>query len=175
MPAFVGLSPKMGHMEWADNGEPGFLGVAHAPFKPDGEGKADMVLNGVTLDRLGDRKALLTSFDRFRRDADASGMMDGLDTFNQQAFGVLTSSRLVEALDLSKEDPKIRERYGKGDPEQSRRRRAEADGALPDGPPAGRGRRALRDAGLQPLGLARRQLRRLPAGHADARSGPVGA
>ena len=106
MPPFVGLSPKMGHMEWADNGQPGFLGVAHAPFKPDGEGKADMVLNGVTLDRLGDRKALLTSFDRFRRDADASGMMDGLDDFNEQAFGVLTSSRLIEALDISKEDPK---------------------------------------------------------------------
>jgi hypothetical protein len=116
MPAFVGLSPKMGHMEWADNGQPGFLGVAHAPFKPDGEGKADMVLNGITLDRLGDRKALLTSFDRFRRDTDASGMMGGLDNFNAQAFGVLTSSRLMEALDISKEDPRIRERYGKGDP-----------------------------------------------------------
>ena len=35
MPAFVGLSPKMGHMPWADAGQPGFLGVAHAPFKPD--------------------------------------------------------------------------------------------------------------------------------------------
>jgi len=116
MPAFVGLSPKMGHIEWADNGPAGFLGVAHAPFKPDGEGKADMVLNGVTLDRLGDRKALLSSFDRFRRDTDASGMMGGLDNFNEQAFGVLTSSRLMDALDISKEDPRIRERYGKGDP-----------------------------------------------------------
>ncbi len=116
MPAFVGLSPKMGHMEWADNGPPGFLGVAHAPFKPDGEGKADMVLNGITLDRLDDRKTLLASFDRFRREADSSGMMEGLDNFNQQAFGVLTSSRLMEALDISKEDSKIRERYGKGDP-----------------------------------------------------------
>src|SRR6202008_603494 len=90
MPAFVGLSPKMGHMPWADNGQPGFLGVAHSPFKPDGEGKADMVLNGVTLERLGDRKTLLTSFDRFRRETDASGMMGGLDNFNEQAFGVLT-------------------------------------------------------------------------------------
>jgi hypothetical protein len=116
MPAFVGLAPKMGHMPWADNGQPGFLGVAHNPFKPDGEGKADMVLNGVTLDRLGDRKALLSSFDQFRRDADSSGMMDGLDNFNQQAFGVLTSSRLMEALDLTREDPKIVARYGKGDP-----------------------------------------------------------
>jgi uncharacterized protein (DUF1501 family) len=116
MPPFVGLAPKMGHMEWADNGPPGFLGVAHAPFKPDGEGKADMVLNGITLDRLGDRKALLASFDNFRRDADATGMMGGLDRFNDQAFGVLTSSRLMEALDIEKEDPKVRARYGKGDP-----------------------------------------------------------
>ncbi len=116
MPPFVGLSPKMGHMPWAESGPPGFLGVAHAPFKPDGEGKADMVLDGVTLDRLGDRRALLTGFDHFRREADASGMMDGVDRFNDQAFGVLTSSRLMEALDISKEEPKVRERYGKGDP-----------------------------------------------------------
>ncbi len=116
MPPFVGLSPKMGHMEWADAGEPGYLGVAHAPFKPSGEGKDDMVLRGITLDRLGDRKALLASFDSFRREADASGMMDGLDNFNRQAFGVLTSSRLMDALDIEKEDPKIREAYGKGDP-----------------------------------------------------------
>ena len=47
----------MGHTPWADNGQPGFLGVSHAPFKPNGEGKDDMVLNGVTLDRLGDRKS----------------------------------------------------------------------------------------------------------------------
>jgi hypothetical protein len=104
-------------MEWADSGTPGFLGVPYSPFKPSvGEGKADMVLNGVTLDRLNDRKALLAGFDRFRRDTDASGMMAGLDRFNQQAFNVLTSQRLMEALDIEREDPKIRERYGKGDP-----------------------------------------------------------
>jgi hypothetical protein len=114
MPPFVGLSPKMGHTPWADNGQPGFLGVAHAPFKPNGDGAADMVLQGVTLERLRDRKSLLTSFDRFRRDCDQSGMMEGLDAFHRQAFGVLTSSRLAEALDLEREDPKVRERYGFG-------------------------------------------------------------
>jgi hypothetical protein len=114
MPPFVGLAPKMGHMEWADPGHPGFLGVAHAPFHPEGEGKNDMVLKGVSLERLVDRRALLASFDRFRRQADSSGLMDGIDAFNQQAFGVLTSSRLAEALDLEKEDPKVRERYGYG-------------------------------------------------------------
>jgi hypothetical protein len=116
VPSFIGLAPKMGHMEWADPGKPGFLGIAHAPFKPEGAGKADMVLNGVTLDRLADRKTLLTGFDNFRRDVDASGLMEGLDAFNEQAFGVLTSSKLLEALDLQKEDQRIVESYGKGDP-----------------------------------------------------------
>jgi hypothetical protein len=117
VPPFVGLSPKMGEMRWARSGDPGFLGVGHAPFQPNkGGGKEDMILNGVTLDRLADRKSLLSSFDNFRRDIDASGMMQGLDSFNDQAFGILTSSRLLEALDVSKEDPKVREIYGKGDP-----------------------------------------------------------
>ncbi|HSI14725.1 MAG TPA: DUF1501 domain-containing protein [Chthoniobacter sp.] len=116
VPAFVGLAPKMGHMEWARCGEPGFLGVAHAPFQPNKGGAVeDMTLNGVTLDRLADRRTLLDGFDQFRRDVDASGLMGGLDTFNQQAFGVLTSSKLLNALDVSKEDPRILERYGKGD------------------------------------------------------------
>src|SRR5471032_3376905 len=106
VPPFVGLAPKMGHMEWARCGEPGFVGVKHAPFEPNkGGGVEDMTLNGVTLDRLADRRSLLTNFDRFRRDVDRSGAMDGMDAFNQQAFGVLTSSRLLEALDISKEDP----------------------------------------------------------------------
>src|SRR6476469_2322307 len=116
MPPFVGLSPKMGHMPWADPGQPGFLGAAYAPFKPDGNGKADMVLNGITLERLMDRRALLKSFDSFRRDVDASGLMNGLDSFNEQAFGMLTSSKVLEALDIEKEDPKVRASYGKGDP-----------------------------------------------------------
>jgi len=75
-----------------------------------------MVLNGVTLDRLADRKTLLAGFDNFRRDVDASGLMEGLDAFNERAFGVLTSSKLLEALDLQKEDPRVVDRYGKGDP-----------------------------------------------------------
>ena len=116
VPPFIGLAPKMGEMRWARTGEPGFLGVGHAPFQCNkGGGKEDMVLNGITLDRLSDRKALLKSFDTFRRDLDASGMMEGLDAFNEQAFGILTSSELLNALDLEKEDPKVRARYGKGD------------------------------------------------------------
>ena len=116
IPPFVGMAPPMGHMPWADAGQPGFLGAAHAPFKPSAEGRDNMVLHGLTLDRLRDRKQLLTEFDHFRRDVDNSGMMTGLDAFNSQALGVLTSSSLADALDLTNEDPNLVERYGKGDP-----------------------------------------------------------
>jgi hypothetical protein len=114
IPPFVGLSPKTGHKPWGSPGEVGFLGPSHAAFQPNGGGSADMVLNGITVDRLGDRKALLGSFDNFRRDVDASGIIDGMDAFTEQAFGVLTSSELANALNLDDEDPKLRERYGKG-------------------------------------------------------------
>jgi hypothetical protein len=112
IPPYVALSGQSSRSEGAH----GFLGIAHAPFSPSGEGKRDMTLNGVTLDRLSDRKALLNGLDRFRRDTDNTGAMGGVDSFNQQAMEVLTSSRLVEALDVKKEDPRTLERYGKGDP-----------------------------------------------------------
>ena len=114
LPSFVGLEPRMQHHPY-NAATAGFLGVGHNSFRPEAEGKADMVLNGITVDRLSDRKTLLTSFDQFRRDVDTSGLMSGVDAFQQQALGVLTSSQLLRALDVSKEDPKLRERYGKGD------------------------------------------------------------
>jgi len=68
----------------------------------------------VTLDRLRDRKDLLRTFDRVRRDIDVARQIEGVDTYTQQAFDVLTSSKLVEALDIEKEDTQLRERYGRG-------------------------------------------------------------
>src|SRR5262245_27558204 len=61
VPPFVGLAAPMNNMPFADAGDPGFLGRAHAPFAPRGEGLADITLRGITLDRLGDRRALLRS------------------------------------------------------------------------------------------------------------------
>ena len=115
MPPFVGLAPKAGHPPYGSPGHPGFLGIGHAAFRPSGPARENMKLQGITLDRLEDRKGLLASLDRFRRESDASGMMSGMDDLSEQALSILTSSKLAEALDLSKEDPKVRERYGKGD------------------------------------------------------------
>jgi hypothetical protein len=116
IPAFVGLAPKAGHPPYGSSGKPGFLGFANGPFKPSGPGKKDLTLDALSPARLDERKGLLNSFDQFRKEADQSGMMEGLDEFHQQAFGLLTSSELAAALDLNNEDPKVRERYGKGDP-----------------------------------------------------------
>ena len=75
-----------------------------------------MVLKEISAERLSDRQRLLASFDTLRRDVDASGTLEGMDAIAQQAFDILTSSALAEALDLSREPQEVRERYGKGDP-----------------------------------------------------------
>jgi hypothetical protein len=116
VPPFVGLAARTQHVPWSDPGTPGFLGTAYAPFKPDGPGMDNMTLRGATLDQLGDRRRLLKSFDDLNRSIDASGQMAGMDAITERALGVLTSSKLKEALDLSKESPRVRERYGDGKP-----------------------------------------------------------
>ena len=105
-PPFVSLCYPCTHGPYNEPG-PGFLGAAHTPFRPMGPTKEDMVLNGVSLERLADRRSLLQSIDQLRRDIDSTMTMSGMDAFTEQAMGLLTSSRLAEALDLSKEDPRI--------------------------------------------------------------------
>ena len=114
-PPFVSLCYECTHGPYNEPG-PGFLGTSYSPFRPMGPTKDDMVLNGVTIERLGDRRSLLKSVDSFRRDVDTTSMMRGMDTFTEQAMGLLTSSKLADALDLSKEDPQTVARYGTGDP-----------------------------------------------------------
>ena len=119
VPANVSLMYPTGNGTWGETQHGGFLGVSHAPFgmveKDPMKSSSNMVLRGITLDRLADRDALRNSFDRFRRDIDNSGTAESMDVYHQQALGILTTSKLVEALDLSKEDPRVLERYGKND------------------------------------------------------------
>lgn len=116
VPPNVGLAARTQHVPWSDAGTPGFLGTSFAPFKPDGPGLENMRLNDITLERLQDRRQLLTSLDKLRRDIDVTGAMSGMDAFGQRALDVLTSSKLLDALDLSKEDPRVVARYGDGKP-----------------------------------------------------------
>jgi hypothetical protein len=116
VPPFVGLAQRTQEIRWSDSGKPGFLGPAYAAFKPDGPGLANLTLRGASVETLSDRRRLLSSFDSLRGDIDASGTFKAVDAMTERALGALTSSRLVEALDLSKESDKIRARYGDGKP-----------------------------------------------------------
>jgi hypothetical protein len=92
--------------------EPGYLGVGHRPFTPDGQGVRNLRLaSGVDATRMEDRKALLSSFDDVRRDIDATGTMKGIDSFTGRAFDMLASGAVRKALDLTREDPRTRDRY----------------------------------------------------------------
>ncbi len=118
-PPYVNLSPKMKTTTWADPGQAGYAGAAHAPFTPNAGGPGSLVLNGISLEKLSDRQALMAQLDRMKREADATGAIQGLDSWQRQAFGILTSSKLADALDLTREDPKLRDRYGRGSAENA--------------------------------------------------------
>lgn len=136
VPPAVGLAAPSQERRWSDSGSPGFLGPSYAPFKPfmtgatsfyaqqlkevsayeQGSGIEIIKLKGITLERLQDRRRLLARLDAARRDLEADPQVQGMDASTQAAFDLLTSSKLADALDLSKEDPKVVERYGSGQP-----------------------------------------------------------
>jgi hypothetical protein len=92
--------------------EPGYLGVAHRAFTPNGPGVENLRLaSGVSTQRADDRRDLLTAFDSVRRDIDASGSMTGMDAFATRAFDMIASGTVRRALDLSHEEPRVRDRY----------------------------------------------------------------
>jgi hypothetical protein len=107
VPPFVSLRGMSAH-----GTDPGYLGVAHRPFTPDGPGFQNLRLaSGVNVPRMDDRKSLLTNFDEVRRDIDATGTMKGIDSFTSRAFDMIASGTVRKALDLTKEEPRSRDRY----------------------------------------------------------------
>jgi hypothetical protein len=117
VPPFVDLFPTMQHRPYNIPG-PGLLGAPFAGVTADGEDLANMKPRFLSLDQLGSRRQLLDCFDGLRREAEAGGGpgtdIDQMDTAYGRAFEVLSSSRIVEALDLEREDPAVRDRYGRG-------------------------------------------------------------
>ena len=124
IPANLSMMYPTRHRDWGDPHNAGFVGKAHDPMplvSKDPLAKPEsMSLRGITLERLADRKQLLASVDQFRRQVDQSEALRGMDAFTQQAMSILTTSKLADALDVSKEDPRIVERYGKNDPTYQR-------------------------------------------------------
>lgn len=94
---------------------PGFLGQTYAAYRPDSVGRQNLKLNNVTLDRLGDRRTLLAGLDRLKKGIDRRGMFDAVDSYTGRAIDLVTSGRIANALDTSREDPRTKARYGRDD------------------------------------------------------------
>lgn len=100
--------------------DPAYLGPAHRPFIPRDEGLENLARSDkLTLERLADRRQLLSSFDGLRRDADASlaaaslsADSPALDEFRARAFDLITSGRARDAFEIEREPEHVRARYG---------------------------------------------------------------
>ncbi|HEV2946681.1 MAG TPA: DUF1501 domain-containing protein [Gemmataceae bacterium] len=109
LPTYVRLSGILGD-------GPAWLGTPYAPFDTSGNSRTNMNLQ-VALDRLADRRKLLKTFDTINRQVDRTGLMNGLDSFEGQAFQLILG-RAREVFDVHREDPRTRDRYGPGLGEQ---------------------------------------------------------
>jgi uncharacterized protein (DUF1501 family) len=97
-----------------------YLGKAFNPFEVGADPNAKdfkvpnlSLPNGLKLASVNARRKLLAKFDTIRRDIDKSGVMEGLDTFKAQALDMVAGDRVREAFDISQEDPKLRDKYGR--------------------------------------------------------------
>ncbi len=130
-PGFVDL--MQGRPFVRNSARPGFLGPTNSAYRPDISHLFPLALSvgmkaeleqrsqsrseslalsrGLTVDRLEDRVALLRDLDNIRRDIDSTGSMEALDKFTQLSLGILTSGKFADALDLTKEDPRVLDRY----------------------------------------------------------------
>jgi uncharacterized protein (DUF1501 family) len=96
-----------------------YLGPGYNPFSLGGDPTRDVKVRdldpprGLSLERLSDRRYLLAQLDRIDRLRDDSGAMEGVDRFTAEAYEMITGPAARRAFDLSREDPRLRDRYGR--------------------------------------------------------------
>jgi hypothetical protein len=124
LPAYaqIGTDPK--HLiEAPPNFGAAYLGTRYAPFTirsaasdpPWGsvvQFDAPNIQPALDLGKLNERAGLLKQLDRLDRALDQD-QMGALDDFQGQALQLLTSPQAQAAFDLSRENPKLRDKYGR--------------------------------------------------------------
>jgi len=118
MPYYVGVNPISRYDNFQIAGS-AFLGPAHEPFVVSGDPSSPTfevpnigLKTSAQAGRLVERVSLRARLDRLRRDLEDQEMT-ALDGFERQAMSLLTSPEVARAFDLSREDPRIRDRYGR--------------------------------------------------------------
>ena len=114
VPPFVDLFPVMQHKPYNSAGG-GFLGQTYKASKLGGGDDLELTRQ-TAVDRPGGLPAVAgcsTSSTVLRRSVEGASV-DGMEANYRRAFEVLTSDKVAKALDVEREDPKTRDRYGKG-------------------------------------------------------------
>src|SRR5207244_10207706 len=83
------------------------------PNKPDFSVSNLKLIDGITTNRLNDRLRILQGLDRFRRDVDTHGRFAAMDAFQASAYDMLSGPAVRRAFHISREDPRLRDRYGR--------------------------------------------------------------
>jgi hypothetical protein len=108
----IGLNPGYfgGHL----------LGVQHNPFAtnvdpntPNFKVQNLNLAQGLTIDRLDDRRSLISHFDNARRELDDLADSKAIDRFAQEAYEFVSGPTARKAFDIDTEDPKLRDQYGR--------------------------------------------------------------
>ena len=114
LPNYVGVNPI------PYIGSVFILGPSYEPFSVTGDPNEPQfqvpnigLSDQAVIRRLTERIGLRKGFDRLQRDVERLGEMQALDEFESQALNLLTSPQTRHAFDISQEDPKLRERYGR--------------------------------------------------------------
>ncbi len=114
LPSYVGINPPLEY-----NG-PAYLGDAYSPFVVSGnpDSPTFSVPNiGLTdaneVRRIGKRTNLRQKLDTLERSFDHARELAALDEFESQAMTLLTNPQTKIAFDLSREHPRVRDRYGR--------------------------------------------------------------
>jgi len=127
IPAYVGLPSAQSVYLFPGYQGAAYLGPAYNPFDVNSAQKylaasdksavqPPKFLDNVACDtaRTRERVGLLAQLDHFRRDLDKSGTMAAMDAFQHQAVDIILGNKARAAFDMEKEDPKTRDRYGRG-------------------------------------------------------------
>lgn len=114
LPTYVGINPPLEY-----NG-PAYLGDAYSPFTVSGDPNAPSfsvpnigLTDAAEVRRLTRKTSLRQNLDKLERAFDKAGELEALDQFEAQAMTLLTNPQTKEAFDLSKEDDRTRDRYGR--------------------------------------------------------------
>jgi hypothetical protein len=126
MPPYVAFMTGRSHIAFA-----GYLGRQYDPFIANQATRLPIYTNvgvdtgrmteanlfqlagGLTYERIHERRQLLREFDRIRSDLDASGTMEAMDRYGQQAVEVVLGRQAQQAFDITREPAQVRDRYGK--------------------------------------------------------------